>query len=179
MKDVLKNHGLIIAAFLLPLLLIAGVTLSTVGPKTIVNTEYDFVYAVCSNNPYNYKCSDLLQNYGVDGESIVVTATSTGSASDFDVRLFVHDTEADTSREITREEAEALALDGKITSPDGVAVEWDRRGGSGDFIFFDSRTRYGYYLTKGDASTKLNLVYDDDNYYYRGNMKFIGWVIEQ
>ena len=79
-------------------------------------------------------------------------------------------------REISQQEAEGLQLLDLQTSPDGVAVEWDRSGGDDFFFIFGSRSSYGYYLTKGNARQKVELINDSDRYYYGYDLHFLGWI---
>ena len=189
----IKNHFVVILAFILPLLLIGGLAISTYLPSMLLSTEYDFVYATCgdgTNYYYEYNCETYLNSlYMVENGKLLLRDINPTQDSDSDgtldvaenyvTRLFLHDTKANEGREITLQEAQSMGLNGLVTSPDGVSVE-SAYNNSGDFfIFFNGSSHYGYYLTKGSKKSKLNLVNDDDQYYYRDSFKFIGWVISK
>ena len=177
-------------AFLLPLLFVGVVFVTSYIPSATLSTDYDFIYATCSegNTPYSYNCSNYLNNlYGVEDGTLVERPVSAVLDSDRDeipdidenyrTRLFYHDTELNQSREITLDEARAFRLRDLITSPDGVAVEWEYSRSRGYFIFYGSSSSYGYYLTRGNARKRLDLIHDGERYYYRDDFQFIGWVL--
>lgn len=178
-------------AFLLPLLFIGIVFLTSYIPSMRLSTEYDFVYATCSegNNVYTHYCGNYLNSlYEIQGQTVAELAVPADLDSDGDdtpdieenyrTRLFLHDTESNVSQEITFEEAQALQLRDLITSPDGVAVEWNNSRSRGFFIFYGSSSSGGYFLTKGNAQKRLELISDTGRYYYRNDFKFLGWVVE-
>lgn len=75
-------------------------------------------------------------------------------------------------------EVRALTLDKKITAPDGIAVEWEYSRGGNFFPFFYGPSRYGYDLTRGKVRYRLNLTGDNERSYYRDDLLFLDWVIE-
>ncbi|MAV52621.1 MAG: hypothetical protein CBE20_01895 [Gammaproteobacteria bacterium TMED260] len=75
-------------------------------------------------------------------------------------------------------EVGALTLAKKITAPDGIAVEWEYSRGGNFFPFFDGPSRYGYDLTRGKVRYRLNLIGDNERGYYRDDLLFLDWVIE-
>jgi hypothetical protein len=186
-KEFLKKNFALVLAFTLPVALIIIIALSTYLPAVFLPTNYDFIYTSCTNS-INYHCNNYLQRrYSVADEKLVVNAIDPTQDSDkdgvpdvnegYDARIFFHDTEKNESREITLEEAQKLNLNELLTSPDGVTVSSNYDRGADIFPFFDNRSSHGYYLTKGKSRSKLNLINDDDRYYYRDNFQFIGWVI--
>lgn len=190
----MKEHSIVILAFILPLLLIGGLAVSIYFPSMLLSTEYDFVYATCGvgmNHYYDYSCEAYLNNlYVVENGRLLLRDINPLQDSDSDgttdvaehyvARLFLHDTQTNEGKEITLSEAQTFHFNPLITSPDGVSVESEYNNGGDFFIFFDGASQQGYYLTKGSKRSKLNLVNDDNNrYYYRGNFKFIGWVVSK
>ena len=148
MADVKKNQLLIVVAFLLPMLFLGVVLIVSVIPSATLSTDYDFLYATCSDGspPYSYNCRPYLASrFGVENGRLVERPVPADLDSDRDTipdvlenyraRLFIHDTEANQSREVSQQEAEQLELLDLLTSPDGVAVEWDRSGGD-DFLLY-------------------------------------------
>ncbi|MDD5152487.1 MAG: hypothetical protein PHS95_00575 [Candidatus Pacebacteria bacterium] len=191
MKEFIKKNFAILLAFILPIVLIVVVALSTYLPSLFLSTKYNFVYTACTdgNNYYSYRCDSYLQKrYSVAGDKFVVNPVdmtqdlNKNGILDFNEkytdRIFLHDTEKNESREITLTEAQAMTLSNLLTSPDGVTVSsyYDRSGG--DFFPFDGGySSFGYYLTKGKSRSKINLINNTDQYYYQNNFQFIGWVL--
>lgn len=187
----IKQNIIILIAFTLPILLIAGVALSVYIPSLFLSTKYNFVYTVCAdrvNRDYRYNCNNYPQkHYSVANNKIVLNKIDPTLDSDndqildidenYDIRIILHDTEKNESREITFEEAQTLTLSDFITSPDGVSVTGNYSGDSSFFVFGGSSSPYGYYLTKGQIKDKLNLINNPNEYYYRDNFQFIGWIL--
>jgi hypothetical protein len=167
---------LIGVAFLLPLLFIGVILLTSTIPSSRLTSEYDFVYATCSEgqNSYRYNCSNYLNR-----RYQVVNGTLNVIEENYRSRLFLHDVELNQSREITLADAQALSLRDLITSPDDVSVEWEASRSTGFFLFYDARSDSGYYLTKGNAKKELNLIEDNNRSYYQGNFMFVGWVMDR
>ncbi len=192
-KDFLKKNFAILLAFLLPIILIAGIALSAYLPSLFVSTKYNFIYTSCddANNYRNYNCDLFLSlHYAVvDGKLVVDTSDPNqdfdnngipDSKQNFNFRIFLHDTEKNEGREITLEEAQKITLNSLLTSPDGVTVSdrYTYNNGCSDFLFFGGcgSSSYGFYLIKGKGHSKLNLLNTSDRYYYQNNFKFLGWV---
>jgi len=192
MNDFIKKNFAILIAFLLPITIIVIVALSTYVPSLFLSTDYNFIYTSCTDgsNYYSYNCGNYLKNrYSVVNNKLVVNSVGPTQDSDkngipdikenYTARIFLHDTKKNESREITIEEAQTLTLNSLLTSPDGVTVSSNYDRGSDFFLVFDGRSSYGYYLTKGRSRSKLNLINNDDRYYYRDNFKFIGWQLPE
>lgn len=191
--DFLKKNFALLLAFALPIVLLCAVALSTYLPSLFLSTNYNFVYTSCTDGSeyyYSYNCNNYLQKrYAVVDNTIVANTIDPTLDSDGDsipdvkenytARIFLHDTQKNESREITLEEAQTLTLTSLITSPDGVTVSshYDRGGGDFFFIFGGGSSSHGYYLTKGASRDKLNLINSTDQYYYRNNFQFVGWVL--
>jgi hypothetical protein len=190
--EFIKKNFAILLAFILPIGFIAVVVLSTYLPSLFLSTSYNFIYTSCTdgtNYYYSHNCNNYLQKrYAVVGNKLVANNVDPTLDSDNDkipdinenypARIFLHDTKKNESREITFEDAQVLTLNNLLTSPDGVTVSshYDRSGG--DFFIFDGgSSSYGHYLTKGSSRSKINLINSTDQYYYRNNFQFIGWVL--
>ena len=191
MKEFIKRNFAVLLAFILPIALIIIVALSTYLPSLFISTKYNFVYTSCTDGRsyYNYNCDVYLKNRYIvsDGKLVVNPVDATQDLNkngtpdfkeQYSDRIFLHDTQKNESREISAAEAQALTLSGLITSPDGVTVSshYDRNGGD-FFLFGGGYSSYGYYLTKGNSRSKINLVNNSDQYYYQNNFQFIGWVL--
>jgi hypothetical protein len=197
MIDFIKKNITLILAFSLPLIVILAVALSVYIPSHNLSTNYNFIYASCTDgrNNYPYNCAQYLEKkYSVINNKLNISKTGTTTVNDYnstniktiDVeekkvyvdRIFLHNTEMNESREITPEEATALNLNNLITSPDGITVSSNYNYNGGEFFpFGGGRSTFGYYLAKGKAKNKLNLINSSDQYYYQNNFKFIGWVL--
>lgn len=192
MDEKRKRAILLGVAFLLPLIFIMVVFITSYVPSQSLSTEFNFVYATCSEgrSPYSYYCSSHLQNrFSIENGRVIENDLPADLDSDNDgvadrdenysVRLFVHDTTLDQSEEISLVEAQRLSVDAKMTSPDGVAVEWQFASGGNFFPFARYSSRYGYFLTRGGAKRELNLVNESQVAYYQNDFRFLGWVIER
>lgn len=189
MKQFIKKNFAVILAFLLPLLLIFVVLLSAYLPNFFLSTNYNFIYIVCSDgtNYYRYGCGDYIEKlYSVSNGKLILNQVDPYHDSDKDgtpdikenyyVRIFMHNTERNESREITFDEATTLNLNSLLTSPDGVTITSNYDRGP-EFLFFDAGSSYGHYLIKGNLKKKMNIINEDDRYYYRNGFRFIGWVL--
>lgn len=190
MKNFLKKNYALVLAFLLPLVLIAVVAINAYVPSMFISTNYNFVYAACDGGTnYNYYNCDnyLAAKYAIEEGKLVEKVVDPAQDSDNDgvadinegyaPRLFLHNTLTNESSEIVIDDAMKLDLNSLLTSPDGVTISSHYDRGADFFLFFDTGSSYGYYLTKGNGRTKLNLINLDDRYYYRENFHFIGWVL--
>ena len=191
MKEFIKKNFAILLAFILPILLIVIVALSSYLPSLFLSTNYNFVYTACTDgrNSYPYYCENYLQKrYSVVDNKLVVNPVDLTQDSNKDgvvdfkqnytARIFLHDTKKNESREITLAEAQMLTLNNLLTSPDGVTVSSNYSYNGGDFFpFSGGRSSYGYYLTQGKSKSKINLINSTDQYYYQNNFQFIGWVL--
>ena len=191
MKDLIKKNFIIILAFLLPVALIVIIALSLYLPSLFISTDYNFVYTACTdgNDYYPYRCDDYLKlRYGVENNTLVQKPVdytqdlNNDGKPDYNAtytdRIFLHDTEKNESREITLAEAKALTLNSLLTSPDGITVSSHDSRSSGEFFpFGGGSSSYGYYLTKGNSRSKLNIINSNKSYYYQNNFQFIGWIV--
>ncbi|MEA2112918.1 MAG: hypothetical protein U9P50_03020 [Patescibacteria group bacterium] len=187
--EFIKKNFVLILAFALPVALVAIVVLSTYLPSMFISTNYNFVYALCDDDYYygSYNCNDYLrERYTVEEgklvENVVIAdilpdGQKINDGKNLDARVFLHNTEKNESREITIEEAQTLDLQDLLTSPDGVTVSSHYDSDADIFPFYNGRSSYGYYLTKGKSRSKINLINYSDRYYYRNNFQFIGWIL--
>jgi len=47
------------------------------------------------------------------------------------------------------------------------------------FLFYDARSRNGYYLTRSNVRQELNITGNNERYYYRDDFLFLGWIINE
>jgi hypothetical protein len=190
MNKFIKNNLSLIVAFSLPIALILVVVVATYSPFSSVETGYNFIYSSCDNGTggYSYGCLDHMKAlFSVRDDKLVMNKINPNKDSDRDnipdieenyhVRIFLHDTEKNESREVKFEEAKNYKIiSDTITSPDGVNVSGKYDRGPEVFPIIDTHSSYDYYLTKGKGRKKLNLINRDSRYYYRDNFRFIGWL---
>ncbi len=174
MKETLKKHWGIVLAIALPLLLIIIVALWVYIPSWTLSTKYNFIYQSCGVVQYPDRCGNRF--LVSDGKLIMATPDEAGNTNVLP-RIFLHDTLKNESREIGPAEAQSLMLSELLTSPDGVTVSYKDKYNN-DFLFFGGGSTHGYYLTKGKSEKKLNLINENNYYYYdRNNAMFLGWVL--
>ena len=94
-----------------------------------------------------------------------------------ETRFFLHDTPANTDKELSFDEAEKLKLDDAPRSSDGWEVVYGNMDSSIFPFFFGGMTDYNTMYLKGHhTSRKLNLRSPDDGRYYYRARRFLGWV---
>lgn len=185
----IKKNIVLILAFSLPVVLIGVVALSSYLPSRFLSTNYNFVYTLCTDgvNSFSYYCErSMVPQYQVqEGKLVVVPVDPKQDVNGngvpdvnekFSRRFFLHDTQKNVSTEITIDQAKSLQFSDLLTSPDGLSVSSGYSSG-GDFFLFGGGSSYGYYLTKGKARTRMNLINSGDRYYYGDNFQFMGWVL--
>jgi hypothetical protein len=192
MKQFIKENSVLLIAFGLPVIVIVVIALNLFLPSLFLSTKYNFIYSTCSeaNSNYYYPCSASDAKYSVIGSRLVVAPSDPNADYNKDgikdinqnniytVRLFLHNTDKNESREITLSDAQTMILSGLLTSPDGVTVSNSYTNTSEFPFVFGGRSNYGFYLMKGKSKQKLNLINQTDQYYYQNNFKFIGWVMQ-
>lgn len=190
MKEFLKKNLIVIVAFLVPMLLVLGMTLSVYLPSFLLSTDYNFVYSICSDGMdfAPYQCNKFLfdrfsiLNHRLYSQPINATADADRDGipdvrEEYVVHLFLHDTKENVSREITFEEAQQLRFSDALTSPDGVMVFRLRDTYLDVPFLIDTNSSDHYYLTKGNRKKKLYLIERYQEYSIGGNFHFVGWVV--
>ncbi|MDZ7726218.1 MAG: hypothetical protein U5L75_01390 [Candidatus Campbellbacteria bacterium] len=188
MKEFFKGNTVIVLALLLPLLLVLVIFLTTYLPYFSLSSDYNFVYATCENNtrhePGTLSCDEYLdERFSIVNKRISDNELDEPQDEEgFQVRFFMHNTSTNESREIAFEEARSYELSSLLTAPDGVSFsgpEYD--GGVSFFLFYDSNSSSGYYLTKGGRRQKQNLINVNANYrgYYGDGFRFMGWILAE
>jgi hypothetical protein len=188
MEFIKKNFALLLA-FTLPVVLIIVVALSAYLSSLVIRTNYNFIYTTCGDgaNNYPYRCDSYLQKrYSVVDNKLILKPVDMTEDADKDGmpdfnekyvgRIFLHNTKTNESQEITSEEAQTMKLSSLLTSPDGITVSnhYNRSGGDFPFFFSGGSSSYGYYLTKGNSWSKINLINSSNLYYYGDNFQFMG-----
>ena len=157
----------------IPVAMIIFIAVAINGPRwfsTIEPPVNDFLYLSGQQNPY---ASYVIK----DGRLVLHEAPEPDAAQQtvqYQVHFFVHDVQANKSKEVTFEEAQQFRVDGSVRSPDGYSVEAGRRGGW--FIFGYGRDYKNRYLVKDSYSEKLDLESSGSRYNYYWNFQFLGWI---
>lgn len=186
MKEFIKNNIAILAAFLLPVLLILGIVLNAHFSKVSVKTNYNFVYATCENGDYNYYDCDtyLRKRFAIVDNKLVlnelpksndVDKNPVETYSDSNVRFFLYNTMKNENEEVLIKGVQELSLNKFEESPDGVKVVRSY-GDNPNFLLFNTRSREGYFLVKDKKGAELN-IFKESTGYQIPSFRFLGWVI--
>jgi len=172
----LKHNIPLLVGILVPLLMIVFVAASVYLPALFVKPTYDFIYT--SQNDYRYAPYAYGTSYDVENGKIVKHTTPPPS----DVRdleyyknppepkLYYYDTVANTTKEISFEEAQKYMVDTSVISPDGFELAPASSGGGFPFSF--DNNEYGkVYIKSKSVSKKLNI---QQRFY--NDFSFLGWV---
>jgi hypothetical protein len=164
----IKKNLALISAIIIPIAMILLIVISIYLPSLFMNPQYDFLYSMSRHFIYNN------DNYVIENEKLLV---NTGSSKDGtygipDMKFYIYNTNNNSTKEISYEEAQKLRLDSNIKSIDGFEIT-DGNQESGFFPFYSfSRNYDSHYLKNSTTSKKLNLKITS-NYY---NFNFIGWI---
>lgn len=189
MKSFLREHISILLAIALPIGLIGIIAIYSTLPSLFVSTEYNFLYATCSENRnyYSYYCNNYLQQrYSVENGNLQQNTISPEQDTDTDgmpdvdenygIRFFIHNTDTNKSQEITESEAMQLHLSDLLASPDDATVSKQYNHGADIFLFFNTGSSHGIYLVQGSGSIKMNVLPGTNDGYYN-NFNFLGWIL--
>lgn len=168
-----KEHLPLIIGISLPILMILFVLGSVYVPGWLSQPQTDFIYSVGDGYNSGYK------KYTVQNGKIIlepIPATSDPYQKEMyentSARIYYYDTEKDSSRLLSFEEAQAFTLNTETRSPDGYEVTTGNSNGDFGFIFGGGGR--GWYLKGHGVSRKINTGSND---YYYGNLYFLGWVL--
>ena len=188
MKRFIKQNFIIILAFLLPVIILVGITAIVYLPSFFLSTDYDFIYLSCSSNN-SRDCDNYIKDrYKITNGKMVINENKLpldadkDGVADVNIHIFLHNAKNNNSQELLLKEVKKLSLSDLLTSPDGVTISdgYSRRNSGGGLFpfFYDGGGRdYNYYLVKGNSRKKLNLINSARRNYYQNNIHFIGWVM--
>ena len=167
----MKKNLPLIAGITIPILLILFVAGSIYLPGIFIKPKYNFLYL----SGTNYGPAYFVAN-GQLNENVIANTTDTlrEYPTESQPQLFVYDVAKDQSEAISFADAQKLALNTNVQSPDGFQIV--SGSDSGGFFPFGGAPEDNYYtkyLTGHDVSRKLN-IQDQGNYYY--NFTFLGWI---
>lgn len=192
MKNFIKQNLVLAIGLMLPLLLIVLFFVATVIPKAFgTPPQYEMLF---SATQYDYqRTSEFTLNFNVKNRQLMVKPKKIEdkNINYNQVRLFVYDGKAETTREIALdkskfadgvemvlEETKSFELDTSHVSPDGYALDGPSYGGGGMMMgmFGGGYHNSGYRIKKGGVAYKVP-YYKGDAYY--NQMQFIGWVVKK
>lgn len=137
-------------------------------PRLLADPKYNFIYSVCDD----YRCED---DYSVDATGHIVKEPNDPLNSAYDngnlATIRYYDTESDSTRSLTLEEAQTYQLDTSSKSPDNYRLA--KESTSSGFLFWGDSDE-GWYLKDGAKKKKIEL--SNSGSYYSRDIKFLGWV---
>ncbi len=175
-----SKHLPLIIGVALPVLFIIIISLVIFTPSLSVKPQHNFIYT--TENPAYYSYNETYKNtYRVEGEKIVqvpiVYPAENPRLQDVKdaATLYLYDVKANTSHQITLEEAAKYVVDPGPSSPDGYSVEYTY-GHDGIFeIFGSNNSNDGYFISNGKGKKRLGGI-TNYRYYGSGNFRLIAWI---
>lgn len=151
--------------FSIPLSIVIIAAVIIYLPGLLASPKYDFIYATCDD----FGCSNT---YSVESTSEKITRDKSDSKSpDGESTLRYYDTDTNSNRKISFEQAREYRLDGSSRSPDGYNLV--NETSSSGFLFWRNSDS-GWYLKNGAIKKEVEL--STVNSYYSRDIKFIGWI---
>ena len=202
MKEWIRNNLVLVSGILLPVLLIGGFFVLDNTPRLLADPpQHDFLlvgYRYDYQHPANYYLSFEVRDGSLTGRAIPKNENNAHANRQY-AGIFRYSAAANTFEEIVYElpegledikesiplelpDTDSLELDKRRQSPDGYTFEFLGYRGRGGLLgeMFGMRRRYDseYILKKGNAYFGLPNPASDPPY-YRNDLHFMGWVIEE
>lgn len=168
----IKNPPLLIG-ILLPIVMIAVISIVIFLPKAFIDPQHDFIYA--SDAYYDYGRYEY--EYVVEQDRVALkkhVTRDTVVPKEYAPDLYIYDIETDSSKKVSLEEVQAYTIDSQATSPDGYIVRYAYSNNGIFDIFGSSDSQSGFVIEKDGTAKKLKGMSRD--MYYNNNFKFIGWI---
>lgn len=154
-------------------------------PSMSIKPQHNFLYTNSGISSY-YGVPQYAEKYDIDPTGKLVTIKE-----DIDEEkrlnyrytpkqgapeLYLYDVKAETSKQITFEEAEKFVLEKGPSSPDGYSVIFDENGSGGVIteLVGGYDRGYGYVMTKGGAKKKITGLVDTPSSYRQ--LLIVGWI---
>lgn len=183
----------------IPILMVIVISLAVFIPRISTKPTDDFLYTVYDQYEYSrnvwYEVEDsrivLKERKKVPNTNTSSTYTYTRYEEYTDgvldkeestpPDLYVYDSENDTSRKITLDEARKLTLKDATESPNGFSIRRGSYGGGDIFpIYYDSGSYYDLYLVKNTYSKEIHPEVPSDSIdRYTRYFENVGWIIEE
>ncbi len=136
-------------------------------PRLLANPKSDFIYSLCSD----YDCID---SFEVNSSKQVTRQESRTFATELrhkNATLRYYDSENDSTKSVSLEEARQYRLNTSSKSSDGYTLT--REQGEGGFLFWGDYSS-GWYLKNGAKKKQVDLEGASSD--YSQDIKFLGWV---
>jgi hypothetical protein len=187
----LKKHLPLVVAIALPIAFIGILAVAIMLPSMRMNPQHDFVYVDRNSvDKHSYEPIYFRNEYAVEGDRIVRRPLNVpqqnqalpggypyeGYRYEDAPTLYYYSVQDDTTREISFEEAEALAVTPGPSSPDGYTVSYEYNSDGIFELFGSSGSNSGYVITKGTARRSLTGMVTDPNGYGGYDFQLIGWI---
>jgi hypothetical protein len=186
-SDLLKENIALVAGISLPVLLVSIFWIATAIPKmTVPDPRYDLIYTA---DYYDYSApAHGTVNLEVRDGHLRATYHSVEHQNyHSSPRLYYFDVSSGSTHELTVDvpgdlqdgqelnipEATGLKLSKKSIAPDGYSFDGNYSSRSG-FFFFDGGYRYRGLIRKEGRAIKI----PTHGHQYQGNLRFLGWVME-
>jgi len=178
----MKKHFTLIIGISLPIIMILLVAGAIYLPQILVKPHYNFLYSdQFLNNVNNGRHYQQSSYYDVENgvlvkKEIPKEENENGNIEYIDPKLHFYDVVNNTTREISFADASQLSLLPGPTSPDGFIVQYSHHN-DGIFELFGGSydNNRGMYIKKG-VSQHLLAIPNDQNYYYNGSFRVLGWI---
>jgi hypothetical protein len=184
----------LIVAITLPVVFMIVLAFVILVPNMSIKPTHNFVYTTFSEKQiydayaYGYGQIQYKNTYDIKNEKIILkplifqkpivnpnTVPQPTFVYEDAPKLYYYDVQAQTSREISFEEASTLTFQKGPSSPDGYIVTRDYSNSTGIFDLVGSNNSTGYVITKGNGKKILSGIVADTQYY--GNeVTIIGWI---
>ncbi len=183
----MKKHIPLIIGLLLPIIFIVVMAIVVYLPSMGIKPEHNFLYTTSGASDYYYNNRpQYTEKYDIDSAGRLTTIKEevvVDKNRDYGYtpkqgapELYLYDVKAETSKQVTLEEAQKFVLERGPSSPDGYSVVYDYNNSGGLMSeIVGGRSGYsGYVMSKGKAKKKI--VGLTNTYYYSQNLLIIGWI---
>ncbi|KND50268.1 MAG: hypothetical protein AB202_03545 [Parcubacteria bacterium C7867-007] len=165
---------------LLPILFIIFVIGYSSYLTQSVRPAHDFIYTQKDSNSYStvYQYSYSVNNGRIVRNDMNISTSSLRNQVLVEApKLYRYDVQNDTAQEVSYAEVQNISVVSGPSSPDGYSVAW-KRSSSGllGSLSGSSSDESGYFISKGDASKKLEGVNQQNAYFSSYGFEVVGWI---
>src|SRR3989344_243980 len=172
MENKASNISLIVG-LAIPVVMVLAIAAAVLLPGRNINPTTDFIYATGSYTSYTTRNGDTVTQHDLTVKNGVLTDTeqSYRAANNYPPypyekeslpHIYLQNTQENTNRELTLEQAKKFKLSSETTSPDGFTVSFGRRSYGVFPFFFDGgpdNSEHAY-LSNQTASKEISLASD-------------------
>lgn len=193
-KDLFKENLVLVIGLTLPLILILLFFVATVLPKSMAEPpQFVMLFSTSqygAQNPLPYSISFVVKEGALKAR---ISKNDTKNNNYYTRRLLAYDGKTDSVREIAYDvskmdgaangseividETRNMDIDTSNKAPDGYAFDGPsyNHGGLVPELFVSGHRNRGPRVKKGMVAYKVPNI--TNNYYYYGDVQFIGWVV--